>query len=85
MTATEIIELGESLGMSYNHPPMASYGEWDYRSGSEKAIYVVFDGDDQRFEIYFEWDERFVLKTMGESLKLMGRQQLKNEISSLLT
>jgi hypothetical protein len=85
MKATEIIELGESLGMSYYHDSMALYGKWDYRSCSREAKYVVFDGNGQRFEIHLDWDDEKIFKVMGESLKLMGRQQLKMEIKNLLS
>ena len=74
MKSDEIIKLGTTLGLKFN-----------IKNCYEKDILnnrVVFDGiNGQRFLI--EGDEMSddeILEIMGESLKLMGRRQLKMEL-----
>jgi hypothetical protein len=77
MTNEEIIELGTNLGLIFrkdsNFPDMLESNR------------VVFDGcNGQRFLIDGSWENDKIYEEMGESLKLMGRRELKVELSNLM-
>ena len=78
MKSDEIIKLGTTLGLNFR---IDSCYEKDILNNR-----VVFDGiNAQRFLIEGnEMSDDEILKVMGESLKLMGRRQLKMELHNRL-
>jgi len=78
MKTKEIIRLGTTLGLRFKE-------ETCYPNDLLKNI-VVFDGvNGQRFLIDDnEMTDDEILKKMGESLKLMGRRELKMELHQRL-
>jgi len=78
MTNEEIIKLGTTLGLDFNESD-------NYKDALAKNR-VVFNGiNGQRFLFEGKWSDDEILEIMGESLKLMGRRQLKMELHSRLS
>ena len=79
MKTKEIIKLGTTLGLKFN---IKNCYEKDMLNNR-----VVFDGiNGQRFLIEGnDMSDDEILEIMGESLKLMGRRQLKMELHSRLS
>ena len=78
MKTSKIIKLGTTLGLIFREDSCYKQDLLNDR--------VVFDGiNAQRFLIEgSEMSDDEILEVMGESLKLMGRRQLKMELGTLL-
>jgi len=79
MKTKEIVKLGTTLGLNFRENSC-------YKNDLLKNR-VVFDGiNGQRFLIEGnEMTDDDILKVMGDSLKLMGRRQLKMELHDRLS
>jgi len=75
MTKKEIIKLGITLGLKYNE-----------KDNYPSSIRVVFNGiNGQRFLYETDQTDDEILERMGDALQLMGRRQLKLELSHMLS
>lgn len=74
----EIVKLGKSLGLSFSETTQ-------FPDQYNKHM-VVFDGcNGQRFLVDGSWTDKEIYKTLGRSLVLQGRREMKLELHRLIS
>lgn len=78
MTKEEVIRIGTLMGLSFDE-------RTNYKDALEKGR-VVFDGcNGQRFVIESSWGDDEILKEIGRSLILLGKEKKVYEIHQVMS